>query len=37
VAGERVAHNQLLDGERLSDAALSERTHHGFGDAEVGK
>ena len=37
MAGERVADDQLLDGERLGDVALGERAHHGFGDAEVGK
>ena len=30
MAGERVADDQLLDGEGLRDVALSERAHHGF-------
>jgi len=37
VAGERVADDELLDGERLGDVALGKRAHHVFGDAEVGK
>jgi hypothetical protein len=37
VAGERVADDQLLNWEGLCDVALSERAHHGFRNAEVGK
>jgi hypothetical protein len=37
MAGERVAHDQLLDGERLGDVAARERADNRFGDAEIGK
>jgi hypothetical protein len=37
MAGQRVAYDQLLDGERLCDVAVRERAHHRFGDAEIGK
>lgn len=34
---ERVANDQLLDGERSGDVTARERTDHRFGDAEIGK
>jgi hypothetical protein len=37
VAVERVAEDELLDGEGLDDVAARERTDDGFGYAEVGK
>jgi hypothetical protein len=37
VAREGVAHDQLLDWERLGDVAARERAHHRLGDAEIGK
>ena len=37
MAGERVAHDQLLDGERLGDVAARERVDDRFRDAEIGK
>ena len=37
VAGERVADDQLLDGEGLGDVAARESAHDRFGDAEIGK
>jgi hypothetical protein len=37
VAGERVAHDELLDGEGGGDVAARERADDRLGDAEVGK
>ncbi len=37
MAGERVAHDQLLDGEGVGDVAARERIDDRFGDAEIGK
>jgi hypothetical protein len=37
VAGERVAHDELLDGERRDDVAARERADDRGGDAEIGK
>ena len=37
VAGERVAHDSLLDGKGFGDVAAGKRAHHWFGDAEIGK
>jgi hypothetical protein len=37
VAGERVAQDQALDGERLGDVAARERADDRRGDAEIGK
>lgn len=37
MAGERVAEDQLLDGEGFDDVATRERVDDGLGYAEVGK
>jgi hypothetical protein len=37
VAGERIAHDQLLNGERMGDVTPRERTDDRLGDAEIGK
>jgi hypothetical protein len=37
VAGERIAHHELLDGEGLSDVATRKRADHRLRDAEIGK
>jgi hypothetical protein len=37
VAGQRIADDQLLDGEGGGDVAARERTDDRFGDAEIGK
>jgi hypothetical protein len=37
MAGERVAHDQLLDGEGFGDIAARERADDRFRDAEIGK
>jgi len=37
VAGERVAHHQLLDRKRLGDVAARKRAYGRLRDAEIGK
>jgi hypothetical protein len=37
VTGECIAHDQLLDGERMSDFTARERTDHRLRNAEIGK
>jgi hypothetical protein len=37
MAGERIADNQLLDGEGVGDLTARERANHRLRDAEIGK